>query len=422
MSAGLAPTEEPEEPVGGTVESRWTIGRWSQHFAEQLQELAEARLQADQRSSSSNDNAFYVKRTADGDEVKVDLACLVAHCVDVDVSLTLFVWVRVQPNPNPNCLSRRTVSPSQCVSVTHAFCAASQFRYGHLMPVLQPWMRASLQRIDTDGNGEVSLDELIVIDALNQTMASVIKVLGVIFISILIANFVVSLAAAIWAQATDVAGTALVANGAGYGDDGGQIMQTAAAKESVALALSPLLDIIQLAMVEMIVVSNFFNATSACTTCSTQVVLAIDCVYKYSSTKALFISKGGTEVTVDKGQITVTKLPGQPAESEFGACAKATCSSLKVGGSVDVAKLKQQADLLGYINKGRRVFSVAKIMRLHRNAKKKIIKTEKEEKKKMGRRLLGAGRGGLPVEITNTGRRAYGLKAAAMCVGISIKH
>jgi len=77
-------------------------------------------------------------------------------------------------------------------------------------------MRTSLQQIDADayGNGEVSLEELIVIDQSNQTMESVIKLLGFIFISILIANFVVSLAAAIWAQATDVSGTALVANGA----------------------------------------------------------------------------------------------------------------------------------------------------------------------------------------------------------------
>jgi len=60
-------------------------------------------------------------------------------------------------------------------------------------------------------------------------------------------------------------------------------------------------------------------------------------------------------VTIEKGVIAVTKVPGQDPGKTFIACGKATCSSIHVDG-INVDAVRRQAGELGYVHTGTRRF------------------------------------------------------------------
>jgi len=205
-----------------------------------------------------------------------------------------------------------------------------------------------------DGNGEISLAELLhAADELRKKSKTIIF-LCVGLVLLVLGIFMTSIAGSAMAQNTEAAKGALAAKGSTA------IVATAVATESVPLVLSPLLGATDLQRVSEVVLSNFMSSDGTpCAECPQSVVLRIQAAEKMQTgvpdTVVRFNVAGSGTVTIDKGEISVSNLPGIPASSDgtMKACGKATCSSIRIGG-MNIDDLKKRAQSMGFTSTGRR--------------------------------------------------------------------
>lgn len=149
------------------------------------------------------------------------------------------------------------------------------------------------------------------------------------------------------AQNTDVRNFALAAVG-----QTSRIAATATAEETIPTALSPLISLDDLGRVQELTVSNlgWFDAAKEyhpCTACPKTLVMSVDVALKWSDTKVDFVRTNGMQITVDRGIITVTKVPNGDPTKIYTACASNTCSSVRIKG-MNIATLTKRAIQLGY--------------------------------------------------------------------------
>jgi hypothetical protein len=227
------------------------------------------------------------------------------------------------------------------------------FRYRYLD--LPPLELAALERLDVDNSGDVSLSEVLQAESENRTLGLQIVMLVCLILFLVGAVFLVSFAAATMAQTTESVNGYLTARGA---MDNGEILKTAEAEESVPVALSPLLSPMDIGRVNEVVVSNlgYFdeqNKYQNCKSCPKQIVMQVDVAMKFNDTLAQFTRTGGMEIIIDKGFITVSKVPFQNATQIYVACGSATCSSIRISG-INTKALSARAVTLGYGNLGGR--------------------------------------------------------------------
>jgi len=214
-----------------------------------------------------------------------------------------------------------------------------------------------------DGNGEISLAELLhAADELRKKSKAIIFLcVGLVFL--VLGIFMTSIAGSAMAQNTEAAKGALAAKGSTA------IVATAIATESVPLVLSPLLSATDLARVSEVVLANFMSSDGTpCAECPKSVVLRVKATEKVQAavpdTVVRFSVAGNGTVTIDKGDISVSNLPGFPGSSDgtMKACGKATCSSIRIGG-MNIDDLRKRAQSLGFTNTGRRKTVAEKVVR-----------------------------------------------------------
>jgi len=156
------------------------------------------------------------------------------------------------------------------------------------------------------------------------------------------ANFLVALAASVMAQNTNINKDALVKKGSSM------ILQTSEAEQTIPVLLSSLLGINDISNVKELTLSSFTDAAKKrCETCAMTMVLQVDVALKFSDTKIKFVRTGGVEITIDKGVIYVTKVPGQIPTNVYTTCGAATCSSIRVQG-INLKTLFYRAKALGF--------------------------------------------------------------------------
>jgi len=221
---------------------------------------------------------------------------------------------------------------------------------------LQEKHKVALQKMDIDGNGTVSLSEMLTMEKSNRSLKQTVCYLAVALLLLIVTLFAVSWGAAILAQNTKVNGSAMTA--AGTKD----IVTTAAAQEAVPAAYASLLSPEALGRVKEITVSTLTEVSddlpdigsAGATTSSnstsiktpSKLMAQVQFVQYFNETYVEFACMGGVTISMDHGEIRVTGLPQSP-QTKFVACGSASCSSIKVE-DVDVATLDRRASELGF--------------------------------------------------------------------------
>ena len=132
------------------------------------------------------------------------------------------------------------------------------------------------------------------------------------------------------------------------------LVQTTPAEQNVPVAIASLLSDADLAKVKELLVSNLvMPGGQPCTTCGQGYIMQVEEVVHASDLKVTFKRTNGMAVEVDRGAITVSNVPGQNPATRFAACAKATCSAIRVAG-IDVNAIKAKAKSLNFLNTGDR--------------------------------------------------------------------
>lgn len=218
------------------------------------------------------------------------------------------------------------------------------------IPELPKDVRKALSKYDVDGNGDVSLSELLHMSKSRDQLKKQVCFLVVLVLGLLAVLFGVSFVAASLAQKTDSNGDSLTA------PNSDMILKTADPKQTVPIAFSSLLDKANLARVTEVVISNLATRASdksvptMCTTCPKDTIMQVSMTRKYDDTHVEYLGTGNPPTVVDikKGLITVKNLPGFDPDQVFEACGSATCSTISVSG-VDVQSLKERATELGFV-------------------------------------------------------------------------
>jgi len=235
--------------------------------------------------------------------------------------------------------------------------------------------------LDLDGNGAIEIEEILQLEKEIRSLGKMVFQLSIVAVLLLLGVFGVSIAAAIMAQSTQVqavsgGGPALLGTGA----SADKLVQTASAEQQIALAHTPLLALDDFAKIREVSISKLQGATTAdaavCTSCPQTIVFQVDVGEKYSDVKVVFRRTQGIEVTVERGRITVTNVPGQPGKT-FVACGALTCSAVSIAG-VDTTALKRKAIALGFVG-GRRVAFMREHMR-----KQRILRLKKQRTRRGG--------------------------------------
>lgn len=265
--------------------------------------------------------------------------------------------------------------------------------------------KAQLEKLDTDGNGKIVTSEIVAASKQMLRDALLSTHLGFAIVCFLLVFFGLNVTAQSIAQPTQVApGGALMVRGATL--KAAMVVQTAEATHAIPVAVSPVLTAEELKRVKKISVSNLHDAVTKkpCESCAKTIQVQVDLALKYSDTRASFLRTGGTNVTVDRGLIYVSNVPGE-GNKTFVACAMATCSSIQING-VDVPALKEKARLLGYVSTGRRVFSIGTLTR-------GVIRSVRSRRGKVN----GKGSGSAASAEKKDNKKKYALMAAgAACV------
>lgn len=206
-------------------------------------------------------------------------------------------------------------------------------------------------QIDTDGNGFISLGEILHLHNSNRSLTWQVCFLATALVLVLVGMFLVSLAASHLAQTTETANNALVAKGSPA-----TIVQTADATQELPADLAPLLTTAQLGRVNELTLSKFTlyrdgTTNEACETCAEVMVVQVEAAAKHNQTFAKFLIQGGMEVTVDNGVVLAKGVPDGLTNETYTATAWATCDSVMIGG-INVDALRQQAQALNHREPG----------------------------------------------------------------------
>jgi hypothetical protein len=247
----------------------------------------------------------------------------------------------------------------------------------HKIGGLQEKHLEALKKMDIDGNGTVSLSEMLTMEKSNRSLKQTVCYLAIALFFLIGTLFAVSWAAAVLAQQTDVDHHAMTAKGTS------NIVSTAEAKESVPAAFASLLSreqlgrVKELTLVKLVEIVqtenstlNITNATEAamlaeieglggesdgglttvgCPTCPKTLVTQVKAVQHYNDTYIEFICEAGITVAMDHGEIHIFNLPHHPASARFTACGSAACSSISLDGA-DLPAMKEKASQLGFVD------------------------------------------------------------------------
>jgi len=222
--------------------------------------------------------------------------------------------------------------------------------YGDL-PGLTTEMRTSLSKLDVDGNGEVSLGEMMFMTKTTTRLKRALCYLTVALIFIVGAVSAISYCTALLAKDStlDDKTHALTVKGSS-----GLIVHTAHAEITLPLALVSLLDIESFGRIEQVIIEKMAVKTqgSARMDLPRQHIMQVDAAMLFNETYATLFGSDGSNVTVNHGEITLHGVPGFPG-FEFHVCARAKCSSISISGAnIDV--LQVQANNLNFGQAGLR--------------------------------------------------------------------
>jgi len=243
----------------------------------------------------------------------------------------------------------------------------------HKIQGLQDKHLDALTKMDIDGNGTVSLSEMLTMEKSNRSLKQTVCYLAIALLLLIGTLFAVSWAAAVLAQDTKLSGDGHTMVAAAHLKE---IVTTAEAKESVPAAFASLLSPDQLGRVKDITLVKFTevdrdrsedsgftfmgndtidifdNSTVVNSTLvfelPTRMTAQVQFIQEFNDTYIKFYCMGGITVAIDHGGIHVTGLPQSP-ETTFLACGSAKCSSIHVD-EVDVPALKRRASQLGFVD------------------------------------------------------------------------
>lgn len=251
---------------------------------------------------------------------------------------------------------------------------------------LHPDDIAALRALDLDRNNELSTSELLAGAQEQEDLTETAWILGAMIVAVLVSSFF------LFSLTYSMTNPLAIKNTFLTNKNGNEILRTSEAEQNIGVALLPLFNLQQMHEVKELAVANLYTLGGAnttvqkCATCPSHFVVQVETRYKYSDTFAAFYGplgddgSPGTKVTVTKGEIQVSRVPGQDPNVVFSACALATCSQVKVKG-MNVAALKAKARALGYVNTGRRAISIAALARwrseLRRQARRKGLDDDK---------------------------------------------
>ena len=242
-----------------------------------------------------------------------------------------------------------------------------------LIPDLPAEQLQHFRAVDTNGNGAIELHELVDLQVKRQNYKQLVVYLAGLLIVLILACFGLSIAASIMVQATKanpshppppsqrvanpLSSPQETAAKAGQMIPAGEainLVQTTPAEQNVPVAIASLLSDADLAKVKELLVSNLvMPGGQPCTTCGQGYIMQVEEVVHASDLKVTFKRTNGMAVEVDRGAITVSNVPGQNPATRFAACAKATCSAIRVAG-IDVNAIKAKAKSLNFLNTGDR--------------------------------------------------------------------
>jgi len=218
------------------------------------------------------------------------------------------------------------------------------FKYANIKD-LAPEALAAFRKIDSDEDGAISLSEMLHLMDKHHTVKSdlgmsrrAVAFLALSLVILIASMFASSFTGVHFFKDTKTDNQNLVAQ-----DNSNDIIKTAQATVSVPLSLSTFLNTEQLTTVKEVALTNFQDAATPgqCAGCPAGIVLQTTIAVQYNETYVKFLATNGVTVTVDKGMIQVTGLPGF-TNRVLGACGSATCSTVKVDG-VDLAALQARA-------------------------------------------------------------------------------
>lgn len=235
----------------------------------------------------------------------------------------------------------------------------------HKIQGLQDKHLDALTKMDIDGNGTVSLSEMLTMEKSNRSLKQTVCYLAIALLLLIGTLFAISWAAAVLAQNTKVSGDGHTMVAAAHRNE---IISTAEAKESVPAAFASLLSPDQLGRVKDITLvkltqaskSSFMSNTNAENSTGfndnstmifetpKRITAQIQSIQEFNDTYIKFYCMGGITIAIDHGAIQVTGLAQSP-ETKFMACGSAKCSSIQVN-EVDVTVLNRRASQLGFVN------------------------------------------------------------------------
>jgi len=154
-----------------------------------------------------------------------------------------------------------------------------------LVPDLPSQHLAALQSLDTNGNGEVSLQALLHAADEQRQLTRQVAVLLAAGVFLLVTTCVVTYLASLFAQTKNAVNGALVAKGV---DAKGEILKTSVSEELFPIAYAPLLENAELDTIRLITLQKLTtygddDKPEVCTTCAKQIILQVRTPFEHPS-------------------------------------------------------------------------------------------------------------------------------------------
>lgn len=254
------------------------------------------------------------------------------------------------PAPPNGAGVSQTAKKAQPVRVTRTKEGTDVKIHYDQIPGLPDDQKEAFKELDKDGSGCVSLNEMLLLAESHTSLQQQVIYLTGAVLTVMVGIFLVSLAAAVLAQTTAATGNALTAPGGSF------ILNTGTMSQTLPMKYASFLDKAALGRIHTIVINGtalFLPPTTTggqkrpCgPTCPGVVILKVGMSRKYNDTLVEFFGAGAvpTVLAVNRGQVTVTNLPGAPAK--LLACGQLKCNSLTVGG-IDIKAIQLKAKRMG---------------------------------------------------------------------------
>jgi len=215
------------------------------------------------------------------------------------------------------------------------------FRYKDV-PNLPPKYVERLQKYDTDGNGEISLSELLEITKSNRQLARTVFLMAVGLLVLICAMFAVSWVAADMAKDVETRGSVFVVKG----DDG--ILAMAQAQQTVPLTYTTFFDQEELSRIKQVQINKMLRwpGTNHSYLATVEYVMQVTGVMKYNDTLLDLFGIDGQVVNINRGVIYFKNPKIYPTETVL-LCAEVSCSSVSEAG-LDIPALEQMAVKYNY--------------------------------------------------------------------------